>query len=51
MTAIQRRDSPVQNPEKLYTEKGFVLYMLATSLFGALLWARVARVVYAVDRP
>ncbi len=29
--------SPVQNPEKLYTEKGFALYMLATALFGALL--------------
>ena len=29
--------SPVQNPEKLYTERGFVMYMLATALFGALL--------------
>jgi len=29
--------SPVQNPERLYKERGFMLYLAATVLFGALL--------------
>lgn len=29
--------SPVQNPEKLYRERGFALYLLATVCFGGLL--------------
>ncbi|MCP3986884.1 MAG: UbiA prenyltransferase family protein [bacterium] len=30
-------NSPVQNPERLYRERGFALYMIATVAFGALL--------------
>jgi decaprenyl-phosphate phosphoribosyltransferase len=32
-----RRDSPVQNPEQLYRERGFVLYAAATVLVGGIL--------------
>ena len=37
-----RGDSPVQNPEKLYRERGFVRYLvLSTVLFVALMFVRV----------
>ena len=37
-----RPDSPVQQPEKLYTERGFVLYMLVTVMFiSAMLFIKV----------
>jgi hypothetical protein len=32
-----RKDSPVQNPEQLYRERGFVLYAAATVLVGGIL--------------
>ncbi len=38
--------SPVQNPERLYKERGFVLYMVATAIFGALLMLTEIPVLY-----
>ncbi len=38
--------SPVQNPEKLYRERGFLLYMLATVLLGGLLMFTEIPVLY-----
>lgn len=39
-------NSPVQNPERLYRERGFLLYMLATVAFGALLMLTEIPVLY-----
>ncbi len=41
-------NSPVQNPERLYKERGFVIYLAATVLVGALLMVTRVPVLYEV---